>query len=253
MRACIITIGNEILIGRILNTNSQFLARKLTALGIDVIEIVTVKDGVNEIKEAVEKCCAKANIIITTGGLGPTYDDITLYAISVALRRPYRLDEGMLRELKRALERLGVKLDEVRMKMAFAPAGSKPIPNDVGAAPGAKIVDKCIIYSLPGVPSEMQDMFEKYVEPEIAQMSNKRSYEVCEALDGVREADVAKIIKKFVKEGVYVKTHPSLKEGKPTLKICVLGYAESEEKAKKVAEETLKGILERIEKDLRRN
>ncbi len=249
MKACIITIGNEILVGRILNTNSQFLARKLTALGVDVVEIVTVKDETSEIKESLNRCCEKADIVITTGGLGPTYDDITLYAISVALRRPYRLEEGMLSELKRSLSRLGLELDDVRIKMAFAPAGSKPIPNDVGAAPGARINDKCIIYTLPGVPSEMRTMFEKYIEPEIAKMSNKRSYEICETLKGLREADVAKIIKTFVREGIYVKTHPNIEDNMPTLKICVLGYAESEEKAKRVAEKTLEDILERIEKN----
>ncbi len=246
MRACIITIGNEILIGRVLNTNAQYLARKLTALGIDVLRMETVKDDVDEIVRCVKMCCEEADIVITTGGLGPTYDDLTAYALSIAFRRSYRLNEEMLAELKKSLERIGVEMNDVRLKMAFGPAGAHAIPNEVGAAPGMKIVEKCLLYALPGVPSEMMDMFEKYIEPELAKMSNVRSYEVCETIEGIREADVAKVIKMFIRRGVYIKTHPGLKGKKPFVKICVLSYSESVEKAKEEAEKVLGEILERV-------
>ncbi|MCK4474444.1 competence damage-inducible protein A, partial [Candidatus Bathyarchaeota archaeon] len=140
----IICVGNELLIGKTLNTNAHWLAKRITSLGSSVKRITVVGDEVNEIAKAVREALQrKPRFIITVGGLGPTFDDKTLEGVAEALKGELEVDEKALEMVKEKYEtyfREGrmerAELTPPRVKMARLPKGAKPLPNPVGTAPG---------------------------------------------------------------------------------------------------------------------
>ncbi len=174
MRVGILTIGRELLIGRTLDTHSQWLAQRLIPYGFTPIRFVTVDDHPDEIAQAIHWLrSAEVEIILTTGGRGPTEDDVTLAAIALALGKRLVLHEEALRWVQDrylALYEEGYvdspELTEERKKMALFPEGAQIIPNEVGVAPGAIVaMPGGWIIALPGVPREMHPMFENSVLP----------------------------------------------------------------------------------------
>lgn len=172
MHAIILAVGREILRGRVHDSNSWTLARRLTGMGCEVLRIVSCDDDlvaiVREIRRAQED---GAGLLITTGGLGPTEDDLTLRALAEAVGRPLALDAEASRLVASRyaeLQRIGAVEDAsmtpTREKMAWIPSGSRPLPNPVGAAPGVWLEDGGVIYvALPGVPAEMAAILEASV------------------------------------------------------------------------------------------
>ncbi|MGB9853532.1 MAG: molybdopterin-binding protein, partial [Candidatus Bathyarchaeales archaeon] len=140
----IVCIGNELLIGKTLNTNAQWLAKRATSLGITVKRITVVGDEVEEIANAIREALQrKPRFLITTGGLGPTFDDKTLEGIAKALNRKLELNQKALQMVKEKYEAYAKagKIEEVemtphRVKMAMLPEGAEPLQNPVGTAPG---------------------------------------------------------------------------------------------------------------------
>ncbi len=247
--AAILIIGNEILVGRVLDTNSQKIAKTLTTLGYEVVEIRKVRDNIDEIAKALKELLGKAFVIITTGGLGPTYDDVTLEGIAKALGLPLHLSQEALEMIKEKLEKMDLKMTKERMKMAIVPKGSQLIPNPVGVAPGVAIVTKeYMVFALPGVPKEMEEMLLGYVINYLERESFVRKAEACEELRGVREADIAPIIERFAKEytDAYIKTHPRMEGDKPVVKVCVLASSYTVDDAKCKATAILKRILNEV-------
>ena len=227
-KAWILNIGNELLLGTIVNTNGAWLARKLSFMGVKVDRIVMLPDEeehvVSEIKSALAR---KVDILITTGGLGPTYDDRTLEFISKATGKELEINEEALRMVREFYTKAGMQLSDDRIKMAKMPRGATPIPNPVGAAPGCLLeVNKTLIIALPGVPREMQEMFEKHVEKLLSSKLPSSYIEenfVC--IKGVPESTMAPILKRLVSKypNTYLKSHPKGHEAtKPLLKIQVL-------------------------------
>jgi len=161
----IIAIGNELLLGDTLDTNTQWLCRTFTGLGGRVERAVLVRDErqaiVREIRSALER---GTRLLVTSGGLGPTDDDLTLQAVAEAVGRPLELDERALALVRRTYERLAAagyvadaQLTESRLKMARLPQGAEPLENPVGAAPAALLrLDRTTLVSLPGVPAELK-------------------------------------------------------------------------------------------------
>jgi len=233
-RVCIATIGNELLQGRVLDTNSMFLARKLTVLGHTVVAKVSVGDNLEDISRALSFCIDTMNsdLVITTGGLGPTPDDMTMQAIARFLKRKLVLNESALREVESKYRERGLPLTEDRIKMAMLPEGATPIPNPVGVAPGAFIkaeIDGRIvnIVVLPGVPREMEAMFESYIEPRIRR-KDTTLIEVTLLLRGVRESDLAPVLRKIMKafSDFYIKSHPLGHEVRePSIRLYASTYA----------------------------
>lgn len=168
----IIAIGKELLTGRTLDTNSNYIAKNVTALGVRVSCIHTVddvlKDIVREIKWALK---LKPSIIITTGGLGPTADDMTLQGVALALNKRLvknRKAHSMLKTRYNELYNKGLihtkGWNEGRIKMGIMPAGSKPLKNPVGTAPAVLLKkDYTAIFCIPGVPSEARAIFDTYI------------------------------------------------------------------------------------------
>ena len=172
MIAEIITIGDEIITGNTVDSNSAYIAKRLYEHGYVVKRITSVGDDVEEIKRAIlESLSRNPDVLIISGGLGPTHDDVTMYAVSLALNKELVLSEQALKWIEEKYKELYEKgfvdtpeINEARKKMAYVVRGSKLIRNPVGAAPGIDIIHgKTRIFVLPGMPSEMKAMLDGYV------------------------------------------------------------------------------------------
>ncbi len=165
MKAEIISVGTEILLGSLVDTNAAFIAEKMASLGVSISRISAVGDSWQDIYQALEESLGRVEIIIVSGGLGPTEDDITKEVLSRLMGDNLVLDEAALAEIRRRFR--GHRIPEKAMqKQAMIPASAKRIPNPVGTAPGIILEkgDKTIIL-LPGVPREMKRMMEKELYP----------------------------------------------------------------------------------------
>jgi molybdenum cofactor synthesis domain-containing protein len=255
----IMSVGNELLIGKTLNTNAQWMAKRLTTLGLNVRRITTVSDDVDEISAAVNEAISrKPDFLITTGGLGPTFDDKTLEGIAKALNAPLELNEEASKMVEekyktyaqeRGLEK--IELTPARVKMARLPKGAKPLPNPVGTAPGVIIKhQKATVVSLPGVPSEMEAIFEKSLEPLLKKLAGKATFfEASLGVSGMMESELAPIIDKVMHDNpyVYIKSHPRGQEGIPHIEIHLSTTAEDSATAKNRVSRAIVQITETIQ------
>ncbi len=163
----IISVGNEVLTGDVVDTNSNWLARQATRRGGRVRRVTTIPDEVDTIAEAVRDAVARqAMLVLVTGGLGPTQDDLTLQGIARGVGRPLAEDARALQMVAQRYNELGAQgyvqpgLTEARRKMAVLPQGATPLWNSVGGAPGVRVdVGETAIVALPGVPGEMKAIF----------------------------------------------------------------------------------------------
>jgi nicotinamide-nucleotide amidase len=166
MKAEIISIGDELLYGEITDTNSAFIAEKLTGEGIEVVFSTSVGDDVNKIAEVFGSAGSRADVIIATGGLGPTSDDLTKKAIVKAFKRNLVFREEILKEIEKSFEKIGKSMPKVNQNQALIPHGAKPLANLWGVAPGIFIEEgNKLFFALPGVPLEMKWMLENEVLP----------------------------------------------------------------------------------------
>jgi competence/damage-inducible protein CinA-like protein len=162
----IITIGTELLLGEIVDTNSTFLARKLRDLGVDVFRTSTVGDNTQRIADVIRETLKRTQIVITTGGLGPTVDDPTRDAVALAMNTATEFRVELWDQIVERLQRFGRVPTENQKRQAYVPKGALAIKNPVGTAPAFIFEegDRCII-SLPGVPREMEYLTENTVLP----------------------------------------------------------------------------------------
>lgn len=166
MKAETISIGTELLLGQIIDTNAVWIAEKLSEVGVDLYFRTTVGDNVGRIVDAIQHALTRADVIITTGGLGPTVDDMTREAVAKATNRDLVLDENLLAQIRRLFEKWGRTMSDNNVRQAYIPRGATPIENPVGTAP-VFIVEhegKYVI-SLPGVPREMKYLMETRILP----------------------------------------------------------------------------------------
>jgi len=189
MKAEIITIGTEILLGNIVNTNSAFLSSQLAGLGIDVYYHVTVGDNPARLEEAVRNAFKRSDLIITTGGLGPTSDDITKEIITEAAGKRLVPDEAELKKLKNYFKKRNRKMTPNNIKQAYIPEGGRAVPNDNGTAPGIilELESKAIIM-LPGPPAEMKPMFLNGIVPYLGKKSEQALVSVNMNFFGIGES-----------------------------------------------------------------
>ncbi len=168
MIADIICVGNELLTGLIENSNSGYLSRRLNSFGIAVREVTVIADQDQTIIKALAKALSQSNLVIITGGLGPTEDDLTREAVASYLKRKLVLNEAWLERMESFFAARGINMPENNRKQAMVIEGSKILENERGTAPGSYIEDQGnVIVILPGPPNEMQYMFEKSVLPQI--------------------------------------------------------------------------------------
>jgi nicotinamide-nucleotide amidase len=168
MKAEIVSVGTEILLGEILDTNTQYLASRLPALGIDLHYTTVVGDNLGRLTEVLERAWGRSDLILTSGGLGPTEDDVTREAIAGLLGEEMTVDEEMAQRLRDFFASRGIKMPERNVKQATLIPSCRPIPNPRGTAPGWWVErDGRIIVAMPGPPTELQRMWEEEVAPEL--------------------------------------------------------------------------------------
>jgi nicotinamide-nucleotide amidase len=166
MKAEIIGVGTELLLGQIVNTNARFISEKLAEIGIDVLYHTVVGDNPARLVSVIETAQSRANLIIFTGGLGPTKDDLTKETISRCVGKPLVEDTKAMQYIEAYFERRGIPMTENNRKQALVLSASNVLPNDQGMAPGMAVKHEGICYILlPGPPREMVPMFENYAVP----------------------------------------------------------------------------------------
>jgi nicotinamide-nucleotide amidase len=239
MFAEILTIGDELLTGHTVDSNSAFIASKLAERGYWVRRITTVGDDVEEIKAAVREILTrKPAVLVISGGLGPTHDDVTMLAVAEALGRKLVLCEECLERIKAFYEKLyregyidDPALNEGRTKMAYLPEGAEPLENTEGAAPGACIEHEGVkIFVLPGMPREMKAMLEREVLPRIGKRKFVQRKFLAEITD---ESKLAPILKGAL-ERFKVRIHSSPKGFGKYIGLII--FAEEEEEIEKTVE-----------------
>jgi len=168
MRAILISTGDELTCGRTVDTNPAWLAEKLLVMGIRAVAHHTVGDNADEIASAIRAAIGRAEIVLVTGGLGPTPDDLTRQALSDVLGAELALDEGSLAKLEEFFSRRGRRMVPANRIQAMIPKGASPLDNEIGTAPGIMArVGESLVICMPGVPAEMHAMFESSVIAQI--------------------------------------------------------------------------------------
>jgi molybdenum cofactor synthesis domain-containing protein len=256
----IICVGNELLIGITLNTNAQWLSKQATARGIIVKRVTVVSDDVNEIANVVrETLKRKPQFTITSGGLGPTFDDKTLEGIAKALNCKLEINEKALKMIREKYEAYArekgtetVELTPPRMKMATLPEKTEPILNPVGTAPGVRAhLEENILIALPGVPSEMKAIFHETIAGLLNQASGDNAfYEKRIYADDVMESSLAPLVDKVMNDnpGIYVKSHPRGRENMPHMEIHLSVTAREAEKSEKELQKAIRQLSSAIRK-----
>ena len=164
IKIAILAIGNEIVNGDITDTNSSYIAKKLRQDDYGIGAIYALPDKVNVIRNMIEKLSENYDIILTTGGLGPTFDDLTTEACALAAKQNIKLKKKLYKPLISTIKSKGVKLKITHLKQIYLPENADVIPNDYGTAPGFCIkINRALVASMPGVPFEMKHMFESYI------------------------------------------------------------------------------------------
>lgn len=162
----IITIGTEILLGEIVDTNTRYIARTLRSLGVDLYRTITIGDNTDRIAEAIQRSMERANIIITTGGLGPTVDDPTREAVAQAVGVQTEFREDLWQQVVETIARYGRTPSENQKRQAYVPQGAIGLKNPVGTAPCFIVeTETNAVISLPGVPAEMEHVLHESVIP----------------------------------------------------------------------------------------
>lgn len=193
MQAELIFTGTELLLGQVNNTHGQYLGRELSALGIEVIMHTVIGDNSHNLKEVFRQALKRSNLIITTGGLGPTTDDLTKETLADLLGLEMVLDEDALNSMQEFFTLRGVNMPEIVIKQAYIPAGAKALPNPEGSAPGIMLeLEDCTIFMLPGPPNELRAIFQNSIKPYLANKEHKGKVTVSRVfkLTGISESAV---------------------------------------------------------------
>ena len=170
MKLEVVTIGTELLLGQTVDTNAAELGRALAGAGVEVVRHVSVSDRPEAIRAAVAEALDRTGFVLTTGGLGPTRDDITKREVAGLFGKALELDAAVLRALEERFRRLGRTMPAINRTQAEVPAGATVLPNPRGTAPGLWVEEGGrVVVMLPGVPSEMRGLLAEQVLPRLAQ------------------------------------------------------------------------------------
>ncbi len=250
MRAEIIAVGTELLLGDILNTNAQFLAQELATLGIEVYYQSVVGDNPKRLEDTIFHAFSRADLVITTGGLGPTEDDLTKETAAKYFGEKLVLDEKALSQIQVFFDRIGREMTANNKKQAFVPENNGVVLyNANGTAPGI-IIEKNekIIVMLPGPPKEVVPMFQNQVKPYLAK---KQEYTFISRI--LRVASVGEsAMEMLVKDLIDAQTNPTIapyaKDGEAILRITA--KARDEVEAKSLIDPVAEALKERLGKSV---
>jgi nicotinamide-nucleotide amidase len=205
MKAEIIAIGSELVLGQLVDTNSPFIAKRLAEHGIELIRTSTVGDDLSRIEEVLREATQRSSIVITTGGLGPTEDDLTREGVAKVFQRPLVFQPHLMEQIEAIFKRRGFRMAENNRKQAYIPEGAIPIENPKGTAPGFIMeYPRGSIIAIPGVPLEMEYFLENSVIPYVRKRFDLKheiiQYKVLRAC-GLGESAIGLQIKDLMKEG----------------------------------------------------
>lgn len=242
MNAEIVCIGTELLLGHIVNSNASYIARKLAELGIDHYFQTTVGDNPQRLSSTIRTALSRSDIVITTGGLGPTIDDITANVIAKTIDRKLILERAVLKDVADYFKRQNKKIPKDSLRQALIPEGAKWLKNPYGTAPGLIIEQGAkILIALPGPPREMGPMVEDHVVPYLR--SRSKAGQILKSkslkLTGLVEAKVNQKVKDLLRLSGPVQVGIYARLGEVELKVMV------KEKNEKSADNEIKK-LERI-------
>ncbi len=242
-KAEILLVGNELLVGKIRDANAYWLGKQIGAFGVSVTRVTIIRDDVKEIASTINEIVGrKPDYVLSSGGLGPTFDDVTIQGIADGFGKNLVLDEkalGWLKERYEAQVKLGVfkhqdtSLNASRKKMAYIPEGTTALHNSAGAASGVLIeAGSTRVFVLPGVPRELQAIFTEEVAP-ILQRENAGTafHEFGFRLDGIGEstmADRINALMKEVDERVWIKSHAKHDGKSYYVEMQISGYGDAE-------------------------
>ena len=255
----IICVGNELLIGKTLNTNAQWLTKRVTNLGLTTRRVTIVGDDIKEISSALKEAIHRSpGFILTTGGLGPTFDDKTFEGLAKALRRSIKVDEEALKMVKDKYisyvqegRMEAAELTSHRVKMARLPEGATPLRNPVGTAPAVSIKHENVtIIALPGVPSEMKSIFDESVASMLKKAAGKGTFfETSIEATKVIESEMAPLVERVMESNphVYIKSHPKGAERVPRIEFHLSTTAKDSSTARKEVSKALLQLRELIQ------
>lgn len=244
MNCEIICVGTELLLGDIVNTNAQYLARELAALGIGLHYQQVVGDNPQRMRESISRALDESDLIILTGGLGPTADDLTKEICCEVMGEELVLDEEILDGIRQYFVSKGRQMSENNAKQAYVPENGFVFRNHNGTAPGCGIEkDGKIAIMLPGPPRELKPMFEKEVMPYLAEKTGGIILSKQVRTFGIGESNMAAAVEDLL-DGENPTVAPYAKDGEALLRVTA--RAESEEEASAMCDGTIEKIRERI-------
>jgi len=269
VRVEIVAVGNEILLGDVLNTNTNWLCKQVTGLGGQVQHAAVVRDDVKDIACELRMCLARgAEVIFTTGGLGPTADDKTLAGVALAFDAPLELNDealSMVQTRYRELAEQGyvkdAHLTEERRKMAFLPRGARPLHNPVGTAPGVVLEARprvkegakpcqVTVIALPGVPEEMRGIFETSLQPLLRELFGEGFYrEQVVVVECGDESVLAPVVDRLARQHprVYIKSRAKAFGPGVRLKVTFSASGNEKEEVEALLEEALADFRRELE------
>ncbi len=241
----IISVGTELLLGNIVNTNAAYLAEQCAALGVSCYYQTCVGDNEERLKETVKTALKRSDVVILTGGLGPTQDDLTKEVVSEVMKRKLVEDAKAKEMLVAYFEKRGIEITENNWKQTLVPENSIVLYNDNGTAPGIIIEDgKKAAILLPGPPGEMKPLFEKYVINYFTKRNPFVISSVTVKLCGIGESKVETEIKDLIEKQDNPTIAPYAKTGEVHLRITA--KAENEKEAMKLIRPVVKKLKTRF-------
>ncbi|MGL5478228.1 MAG: competence/damage-inducible protein A [Clostridium sp.] len=248
MKCEILSIGTELLLGDILNTNAQFLSKELANLGLDVYYQGVVGDNKERILKAFEEGFKRSEIILTTGGLGPTKDDLTKELAAEYLGLDLKLHKESLESIKDYFKKLGKECVKSNEKQAYFPEEAIILKNNFGTAPGAIMKkDNKTIIILPGPPKEMKPMFLNEARPYLEKLTETTIVSDIIRIFGVGESKVDELLEDLIRDSKNPTVAPYAKEGEVILRVTSKGSS------KKECEDLNKPVISKIKEVLKDN
>lgn len=249
MKAEIISVGTELLLGNIVNTNAAYLAQQCAIYGLSCYYQTVVGDNEVRLLEALRMAMGRSDVIFLSGGLGPTQDDLTKETVAKAVGVDLVLDEDSKQHIQEYFEKKGVSIAENNWKQAYTPKGSIVLKNENGTAPGAIVRHgDCSIILLPGPPLELQAMFESSVRPYLMELENGVIYSQVIKICGVPESTVDERIADLAQSGQNPTIAPYARNGE--VHIRVTAKAENEKEAKKMTKPIVRDLKARFGQDI---
>lgn len=244
MTAAVLSIGTELTRGELVNTNASWLAERLTLLGFEVLEHATVDDDVGRIADAVTRLASRHRVIVCTGGLGPTSDDVTTAAIARAMGVGLERHEPSIEAIQRRFAALGREMSPTNAKQADFPSGATVLPNPVGTAAGfVADLGSSRVFVMPGVPLEMRRIFEDHVEPVIAPLAERQTCQIRLRTFGLPESQVGERLAGIEEEdGVTIGYRASF----PEIEVKVLARGRTQQEAEVIAGRAATKVRDRL-------